>query len=505
MQESYWHGRWCIEVASTPGVLILFGASGDLARRKLFPSLYLLHRRGLLHEETRIIGCARSASTGAEFRAQIGESLPGDDPAAETAFLARVSYIAGDYLQSGFYAELAKELKALDTNELPVPFNHLFYLATPAAVYETITAHLGDAGLLNEPEDGAVAWRHVMLEKPFGYDSESAEKLDHHLHRHLKESQIYRIDHYLGKETVQNIAMLRFSNLIFEPVWNAHYIDHVQITVAEKLGVEHRAGYYERAGLLRDMFQNHMLEMLALAAMEMPAVFDADAIRDEKLKLIKSIRPFNPEHPAETFVRGQYAAGGGMAGYRAEPGVAAASQVETYVAARIFIDNWRWAGVPFYLRSGKRLAARKSEIAIVFKNVPHSIFPSIRAEQMSPATLVLKVQPEEGMALTIQAKQPGPKLCMGEMTMNFNYGELPGKDHLDAYARLLIDALLGDQTLFIRSDVTAASWELFSPVLAAWESRPAQCPLHSYAAGSEGPEAAARLLRADHRAWRRLQ
>ena len=304
-----------------------------------------------------------------------------------------------------------------------------------------------------------------------------------------------KIDHYLGKDTVQNILMLRFANLIFEPVWNAHYIDHIQLTVAETLGVEHRAGYYDQYGLLRDMFQNHMLEMLAMAAMEMPASFSPDAVRDEKVKLIKAIRPFDLNRLGDSVIRAQYD------GYRAEPGVAPDSRTETFVAARLLIDNWRWAGVPFYLRSGKRLAARKSEIAIVFKSVPHSIFEPIRAADMQPDTLVLKVQPDEGMELTIQAKQPGPKLCMGGLSLNFRYSELPGGESFEAYERLLLDAMLGDQTLFIRSDVIAGSWRLFTPVLENWQEK---CPLAVYAPGSEGPEEAARLLFREGREWRPL-
>ena len=503
LQENYWQGKWCIEVAPEPAVLVLFGAGGDLAQRKLFPSLYQLFRRKLLHEDSVIIGCARAMLDTAAFREKIRSALPADAPAVRERFLDMLHYLRGDYRQDETYQALAAELREIDRKESATPLNHLFYLAISTTLYSEVIGRLAGAGLLQEPESGT-PWRHVVLEKPFGHDLASAEALDHELHRSLAESQIYRIDHYLGKETVQNIAMLRFANLVFEPVWNRHYIDHVQITVAEELGVEHRAGYYEQSGLLRDMFQNHMLEMLALAAMEMPQSFLPDAVRDEKLKLIRSIRPFSSACPAADFVRAQYVAGHDLPGYRQEPGVAPDSNVETYVAARLFIDNWRWRDVPFYLRSGKRLGRKLSEIAIVFKHVPHSIFAPIRSADMEPDTLVLKVQPEEGMALTIQAKQPGPKLCMGGMTLHFNYAEFAGADNLDAYARLLLDALLGDQTLFIRSDVIAASWQLFSPVLDAWRDSPDCSPLHFYQAGTEGPEAAAGLLFRDHREWRPL-
>lgn len=503
MESNYWHGNWCLEMPSTPAILILFGASGDLSHRKLFPSLFILHRRGLLHERTRIIGCARAELSDDAFRAQVREALPDHQPDQIDGFLARLSYLAGDYLQNELYDTLKARLAEDDSAGTPVPPNHLFYLATPASVYLEVTAHLGESGLLDE-SGHPTAWRHVVLEKPFGYDYDSAEALDAHLHTYMRESQIYRIDHYLGKETVQNIAMLRFSNLIFEPVWNSLYIDHVQISVAETVGVEHRAGYYEKAGALRDMFQNHMLEMLSLAAMEMPTRFDADAVRDEKLKLIRAIRPFDPGNDRAEVIRGQYIAGDGQVGYREEPKVDPGSQVETYVAVRFHIDNWRWKGVPFYLRSGKRLCSLRSEIAVTFRKVPHSIFPAVRADDMTPVTLVLKVQPEEGMALTIQAKQPGPKFCMGDMTLNFNYAELAGGIALDAYARLLLDALLGDQTLFIRSDVTAASWELITPLLSAWQSQPERFPLYTYPAGTDGPEAAEKLLFKDGRQWRPL-
>jgi len=479
--RNYYRGNFCIEVSPAPGSLVIFGASGDLARRKLFPALYHLFRRGLLHEESRIVGCARTGYSDDAFRDHL------------RPFLAKIRYVPGEYADPDFYRKLDRFLDGLE-EKCDFPANRTFYLAMPASLYPAIIDRLYDAGMLAELRGPDAPWRHVVLEKPFGRDFDSAADLDRDLHARMGESQIYRIDHYLGKDTVQNILMLRFANLIFEPVWNSRYIDSVQLTASETLGIENRAGYYEQAGLLRDMFQNHMLEMLSLAAMEMPATFSPDDVRTEKVKLIKSIRPFDLKHLEKTVVRGQYD------GYRSEPGVSPGSKTETYVAAKLEIANWRWAGVPFYLRSGKKLAKRKSEIAIVFKSIPHSIFAPIRARDMQSDTLVLNVQPDEGMELTIQAKQPGPKLCMGGLTMSFRYRDLPGGESFDAYERLLLDAMLGDQTLFIRSDSIAESWRLFTPLLENWGN----LPLESYVPGSAGPAGAGRLLFADNREWRPL-
>ncbi len=490
MVESYWRGNFCVEVHPAPGTLVIFGASGDLAARKLYPALFRLFRRGLFHEESRIVGCARTSYDDDAFRTHIAGHLDGSEE-EKAEFLRKLYYFSGEYDDSLFYHRLGERLWELE-NGAELPQNRTFYLATPTDLYPSLVRELGGSGLLRE-EPGA-PWRHVIFEKPFGHDLESARELDAFLHRYLEEEQIYRIDHYLGKETVQNILMLRFANLIFEPLWNAHYIDHVQITVAETLGVERRAGYYDRTGLLRDMFQNHMLEMLSLAAMEMPSAFTPEAIRDENIKLIRSIRPFDCKCLPEQVVRAQYR------GYRGEPGIPPGSQTETYVAARLQIDNWRWAGVPFYLRSGKKLAAKKSEIAIVFKHIPHSIFAPIRSKEMQPDALILKVQPDEGIELCIQAKQPGPKLCMGGLGLNFSYSSLPGGELFEAYDRLLLDAMLGDQTLFLRSDVIAEGWKLFTPLLEMW----GDCPLEEYEPGSEGPMEAERLLLRENREWRAI-
>jgi len=488
----------CVEIAPLPVSLVLFGAGGDLARRKLFPSLYRLFRANLLHPDSRIGCCLRN---DAGFREKIRAALPADAPDCRDDFLDLLDPVVGDYRSDAFFGVLAEYLREADRAESALPRNRLFYLAVPPEACAGAVEGLSRAGLLKGPADGP--WRHVIFEKPFGRDLGSAQELDGFLHRHLEEEQIYRIDHYLGKETVQNIAVLRFANPIFEPVWDRRSVDHVQITLAEDIGVEHRANYFETSGFLRDMFQNHMLEMLSLAAMEKPETFAADAVRDEQRKVLDAIRRAPAPSAARDFVRGQYAAGGGMAGYREEPGVDPASQTETYVAARFFIDNRRWRGVPFYVRGGKRLAAKRTEIAVVFKRPARSIFTPLRPEDIAQDTLVMHVQPE-GMDLTLQAKHPGPRLCMGPMTLHFHYDELGAAAVADAYARLLLDAMLGDPTLFMRSDLIRSGWELFTPVLEAWRDRPESSPLHFYPAGSAGPSAADDLLRRDGRAWRPL-
>ena len=495
--------RFCLEVAPAPCVLVFFGATGDLARRKLVPSLFQLETRGLLHACSRVVGCGRTPHDDASFRALIAEALPNAAPAARDAFLGRLSYVRADDADPATFTRLAAHLDALDLLDTPAPFNRLYYLAVPPASCQPLIVRLAGAGLLTEAP-GSVAWRHLAMEKPFGSDSASAAALDAFLHGHIREDQIFRVDHYLAKDTVQNILMLRFANILFEPVWNAHYIDHVQITVAESVGLEGRVGYFEQAGILRDMFQNHLLEMLALVAMEPPATFSADAIHAEKKKLIQAIRPFPCDALDTCVVRGQYAAGNGLPGYLNEPGVRPSSQTETFVAAKFFIDNWRWRGVPSYLRAGKRLAVRESEIALVFKPVPHSMFDPTAPNTLTPNTLTLRVQPQENVNLLLQAKLPGPKLCIGDLPLHFAFSDLGAWDAPDAYARLLLDVMLHDHTLFVRSETIAASWQLFTPVLDAWRDAPDACPLRTYPAGSEGPSAAADLLARDGRAWRTL-
>ena len=407
-----------------------------------------------------------------------------------------------------FYRELAKLVADLD-GRYGVGGRHLYYLALPPALHATVVEGLGGAGLTAEDEARRI-WNRVVVEKPFGRDLATARDLDRRLKAVLREHQIFRIDHYLGKETVQNIVMFRFANRLFEPVWNHEHVDHVQITVAESLGIEQRASYYERAGCLRDIFQNHMLQMLALVAMEPPAIFEANRYRDEKVKVLRSLRPMpaDPEALDRLIVRAQYGAGriDGMSvpGYREEPGVAPESWTETYVAAKLLIDNWRWSGVPFYLRSGKRLARRVSEIAVYFKPVPHRMFPSSLMEGAAMNALVINVQPEEGISLTIDAKRPGTRAGLGSLTLHFNYRNVFGGDPPEAYERLIHDCMLGDQMLFVRTDGVEASWALVTSVLDVWD-RGAQCErcvLDAYPSGSWGPPAADALLAADGRRWR---
>ncbi|MBP9624351.1 MAG: glucose-6-phosphate dehydrogenase, partial [Veillonella sp.] len=408
------------------------------------------------------------------------------------------------YTDPATFAALDEELQRVSEVH-KTEGNALFYLAMPPTMFEPIIKGLALQGLLEEKD----SWARVIIEKPFGRDLESAVALDRALKQYIKESQTYRIDHYLGKETVQNILMLRFANAIFEPLWNHTYIEKVEITVAEELGVEKRAGYYDHAGALRDMFQNHMIQMLSLIAMEPPAVFEADAYRDEIAKLISSIRPLDGQDLGQISVRGQYVESVDperpAAGYRKEEGVAPRSQTETFVALKLFIDNWRWRGVPFYMRTGKRLPKKSSEIAITFKPIPHSIFKPIRPKDFSQNVLLLRMQPHEGMGLSLEVKSPGSKLCVNTLEMDFSYSDfMQGEDIPDAYERLILDGLLGDQTLFVRNDTVEASWRLFMPLLKAWEADFDNVPLCFYPAFSEGPKEANEILEGGSLTWRKI-
>lgn len=476
-----WRGGFCMEVNPLPCRLVIFGASGDLAKRKLFPALFHLHRKGLLHGRSRIVACARQEMSQDSFRdllrARLIES-EGEHLRCEEclgSFLERVDYAAGDYFSNSFRNTLKQILAAPAGGSTgnTLPQADIFYFSTPSDVYRKIMDSLEQEGLLTEYPERPVR---AILEKPFGNNFASALDFDKELHRRLKEDQIYRIDHYLGKETVQNILFFRFANVLFEPLWNKNFIESVRIIVHETLGVENRAKYFDHAGLLRDMFQNHMMEMLSLVAMEKPRSFTADAIHDEKYRLISSVRQFSPESLANNMFRAQYAAGivngSPVPAYRDEPGVVPDSETETFVAAKIFIDNERWRGVPFHLECGKRMAEKRSTIEICFRKPGSSIFPDIPAEALPNNRLTLAVQPQEGLSLTIQAKHPGPKLCMGELEMDFRYSSLlePGEIMPDAYERLLLDAMLGDRMLFIRADSITASWKLLDPVLNFWQS-----------------------------------
>jgi glucose-6-phosphate 1-dehydrogenase len=491
--------------------MVIFGASGDLTSRKLLPALFSLFQRDLLPEPIAIIGCSRKPLDDHSFREMarlaIKARFAGDLPRKLVdVFLASLHYVSGEYDDPDTYRRLGEKLTDL---ERPMPeADRLFYLSVPATLYERIGARLHEAGLSAEDFDGKPA-RRVVLEKPFGFDLDSSRSLDRELRSGLHERQIFRIDHYLGKETVQNLLMFRFANAVFEPVWNHHYIDHVQITVAESIGVEHRAGYFDQAGLLRDMFQNHMFQMLAVVGMEPPSSFEANRVRDEKAKLLDAIRPFPAGEIGNWVVRGQYGPGivdgQPVPGYRAEEGVRPDSPIETFVAARLMVDNWRWRGVPFYLRVGKRLPRRTSRIVITFKPVPHSIFHSLVDDQLPPNVLVFNVQPEEGVALHIQAKRPGSKLCMGNLTMHFTYREVFGGEPPEAYERLLLDAMLGDHTLILRNDSIDLAWKLLTPVLDAWAANdPGAGELETYPAGSWGSGGADCLAALDGHAWHRL-
>jgi len=495
-----------METKARPCGVIIFGASGDLSFRKLIPSLYRLYCRGLLPETFYVLGCARTKMTDDEFRDKVKESLKSSNINKITCekFISSYHYLSGNYDDINTYTALSEKIKNLN-DQFSTTGNQIFYLSTPPSIYQVIIEKLSKSELFNESGDKE-PWTRIIVEKPFGYDLKSALKLDKSFHKYLKENQIYRIDHYLGKETVQNILIFRFANSIFEPIWNRNYIDHVQITVAESIGVGHRAGYFDKSGLLRDMFQNHMIQMLSLVAMEPPISFHADHVRDQKAKLLESIVPFKKKNLENSVVRAQYtkgnAAGESLNGYTDEPNVPAESSTETYTAMKIMIDNWRWQGVPFYVRSGKRLPVKSSEIAVVFKKIPHSIFTPIKPDEFSQNALVFNVQPEEGIELTIQAKHPGPKLCMSALTMDFKWQEIFGTEPPEAYERLLLDCMLGDQTLFIRHDNMKLSWSLFTPVLDKWADN--KDDLDFYEAGSQGPPKADQLLKQNKHAWREI-
>ena len=491
------------ELRVPPGVaLVVMGASGDLAHRKLYPAIGSLAARGQLPAHSALVGVARTEYDDDDFRATVLDAVRKVHPDAagpldHENFHCR--YVAGSFDDAGTFKRIAAVLDDLDEKHA-IGGRRIFYLSTVPQLFEAAISGLGDAGLSVAPDGG---FSRVVIEKPFGHDRESARELNDLLHGCFDERQVFRIDHYLGKETVQNILALRFANAIFEPVWNRRYIDHVQITVAEPLGVEHRGSFYERAGALRDIVQNHCMQVLSLTAMEAPASFSADAVRDEKVKVLRAVKPLTLSEVGAAVVRGQYTAGTvaaeAVVGYRDEDGVEPDSQTETYAALRFEIDNWRWEGVPFYLRTGKRLAARTTEVVLQFKAVPHLALPASAVESIEPNTMVLRIQPGEGIRLEFAAKVPGSTWSVRTVGLDFNFRAGFTEAAPEAYERLLLDVMLGDATLFIREDEVDVAWQIVEPVLEGIAA--GLVPVRRYPAGTWGPSAADAILGAGDR-WR---
>jgi glucose-6-phosphate 1-dehydrogenase len=485
--------------------MVIFGASGDLTKRKLIPAIHNLATNHLLPEDFAVIGVARSEMTDDDFRNKIRDEMKEfatgelEDQVVEW-LIPRLSYVAGDFHDDATFEKLREHLQEADET-WKTQGCYLFYLAVPPSQFCQVVQELGERGLVEE-RDGK--WRRVVIEKPFGHDLESARALNRDIMKVLDEKQIYRIDHYLGKETVQNILAFRFANGIFEPIWNRRYVDHVQITVAETVGVEGRGSYYEEAGALRDMVQNHMFQLLALTAMEPPTSFAPDTVRDERVKVLCAIKPMDHEDVLRSAVRGQYGEGEidgkRVPGYRQEPNVKPDSTVETYVALELFVENWRWAGVPFYLRTGKRLPRRVTEIAIQFKCAPFVMFRETEVEQLKPNVLVIRIQPEEGISLRFEGKVPGPVMRLGTVKMDFRYADYFGSTPSTGYETLLYDVMTADSTLFHRTDMVEVGWSVVTPILDVWKAlTPRSFP--NYAAGTWGPKEADELIK-DGRKWR---
>ena len=481
-----------------PCILVIFGASGDLTTKKLLPALYALTYRHLLPDNFAVVGAARTEESDDEFRERMKDAVKehARDPFDEEVWdrLAEgMRYVTLDFADEAAESSLSETLTQVD-RERGTLGNRLYYFAVPPNAIGTLVTELGE----RRSTDG---WTRLVIEKPFGHDLQSARELNAQLQEHFEENEVFRIDHYLGKETVQNMLALRFANGIFEPIWNRQFIDHVQITVAESIGIEGRAGYYEQAGAIRDIFQNHLLQLVAITAMEPPIDFTADSVRNEKVKVLKAMHTPGPKH----VVRGQYGPGfvegEEVRGYREEEGVAPGSLTDTFVAAKLFVDNWRWADTPFYVRMGKRLARRETTIAIQFKRAPHPPFEGGAADGLRPNVLLIHVQPNEGVSLAIGAKVPGQGMTIRTVHMDFLYGGAFREGLPDAYERLILDAMLGDATLFTRSDEIEEQWALVDAIVAFWQRDRPQFP--NYPAGSWGPSAADELLHRDGRSWRR--
>jgi len=498
-----------LERVPDPAAFVLFGATGDLAHRKVVPALYQLWRTHLLPHEFTLVAVGRRPYTDDAFRADLKASLdrysrvlPVDRDTWDD-LASRIVYHRGDFSDASSFEALAARLDQLDRDH-GTRGNRLFYLAAQPSAFPQIVAQLGRVGLDHERHEGG--WRRVVIEKPFGRDLNSAVRLNREVGKVFRERQVYRIDHYLGKETVRNLLVFRFGNGIFEPIWNRRHIDHIQITVAESIGIESRGAFYEETGASRDFLQNHLLQLLSLVAMEPPTTFEADALRDEKVKIIRAITELTPEQVRRDVVRGQYGPGWAEAqpvkAYREEPEVDPASETETFIAARLTIDDWRWSGVPFYLRMGKRLPKRATEIAIQFKEVPHQLFQD-SATVPEPNLLAMRIQPDEGIMLRFGAKVPGLGIDVRNVTMDFTYGSAFQTDSPDAYETLILDALLGDASLFTRADEVEQAWSIVDPVIDAWAQMPAP-DFPNYYAGTWGPEAADDLLAREGRRWRRI-
>ena len=485
--------------------MIIFGASGDLTMRKLIPSLFNLAKAGLLPKSFVVVGAAHDEMTEDQFRAQVTQFLSASDRQGEVWewFSQRLRYHRGSFDDPAMFTALSAELKKADA-DFGTAGNYLFYLATAPKFFAPIVEQLGTARLSDEDQGH---WRRVVIEKPFGTDLESAKSLNRRIKEILKETQIYRIDHYLGKETVQNIMVFRFDNAIFEPIWNRRYIDHVQITNAETVGVEQRGGYFDNAGTLRDMVPNHVMQLLSLISMEAPISFQADAVRNEQAKVLHAIQALDSEDVLQRTVRGQYGEGTikdqRVPGYRTEPGVSSESRTETFAAMKLSIDNWRWAGVPFYLRTGKRLAERHTEITIHFKTTPFEIFHHAPVHKLHSNQLVIQIQPAEAISLSFGAKIPGPILQVGSVDMSFEYTKYFKAEAYTGYEVLIYDCMIGDATLFQRADMVEAGWRVVDPVLDVWKVLPPR-KFPNYPAGTWGPKEADDLLLRDEREWRRI-
>jgi glucose-6-phosphate 1-dehydrogenase len=487
------------EPVCEPFGLIIYGASGDLTKKKLLPALFNLYKSNLLSEKFFILGAARSSFNDTDYRRLIGSYLTGENKDTTENFLKHLYYKSVDYNDINSFKSLKKKTVSLERS-YKTGKRRIFYLAVPPLLCETIVSSIGEAGLTLSTD-----WSKIVVEKPFGWDLNSACSLNRTLHRFFHEEDIFRIDHYLGKETVQDILLFRFANSIFEPIWNRNHIDHIQITVSESIGVGERAGYYDRAGIIRDMFQNHIIQLLSLIAMEPPPTFTPSRIREEKVKVFRSLRPIEKRHIPEYTVFGQYVSGeiNGevVPAYRDERGVNKSSNTPTFAMMKIYIDNWRWQGIPFYLRSGKRLKKRITEVSVHFKTVPHSIFKGVVSDEIKPNVLVFRLQPDESINLTFQTKIPGTRLCFRDVTMNFSYRDY-SEQIPEAYERVLLDCLRGDQMIFVGQEGVEIAWEFFTPIIDFLEKgKKVVFHIHNYKAGTWGPWESDEFIKKDGRQW----